>query len=219
MNRSVPSRRETAHYVDILFYTQLVLLILGAVLGLFSGLGADTSGPESLANIVGQLAVLYALYRLAPLEPMLRRAFCAGLGALVLMIVSAVLEAGGANELLQLILLLVQGVVSLLAVYYEFHGLGLLTLPLEPQQGRLIGVTLADKWDSIWKWYLGLFFVLMSAAVLAFFLPVLAILTAFVSIIGMLIIQIWEVRLLYQTANALRCAPEIGPFPPSGGPV
>lgn len=219
MNRPIPSRRETAHYVDILFYVQLALLILGAVLGLFSGFGADTSGPQNLADIVGELAVLYALYRLAPVEPMLRRAFCAGLGAVVLMILSAVLEAGGANELLQLVLLLVQGVVSLLAVYYEFHGLGLLSLPLEPQQGRLIGVTLADKWASIWKWYLGLFFVLMGAAVLAFLLPMAAILAAFISVIGMLVIQIWEARLLYQTANALRCAPEIGPFPPSGGPV
>lgn len=219
MNRPIPSRRETAHYVDILFYVQLALLILGAVLGLFSGFGADISGPQNLADIVGELAVLYALYRLAPVEPMLRRAFCAGLGAVVLMILSAVLEAGGANELLQLILLLVQGVVSLLAVYYEFHGLGLLSLPLEPQQGPLIGVTLADKWASIWKWYLGLFFVLMGAAVLAFLLPMAAILAAFISVIGMLVIQIWEARLLYQTANALRCAPEIGPFPPSGGPV
>ena len=59
----------------------------------------------------------------------------------------------------------------------------------------------------------------MGAAVLAFLLPMAAILAAFISVIGMLVIQIWEARLLYQTANALRCAPEIGPFPPSGGPV
>ena len=89
-----------------------------------------------------------------------------------------------------------QIVLQALAVYNEFHG----------HAAALLGFDndFSAKWETLWKWNMRFLLAAGAAILLAFILPLIAIVLVFVSTIGSMVIQIIKLVYLYRTSQLFR---------------
>ena len=70
----------------------------------------------------------------------------------------------------------------------------------------LMGVDnmLAAKWADLWKWYKWMMIGIVSSVLLIFLAPIIGVLVMFVSVIGIIIIDIIKFVYIFKTAKAFK---------------
>ena len=63
---------------------------------------------------------------------------------------------------------------------------------------------LAEDWISYWKWYIGVIVGTFACVLLAAIAPALALIAVIILGIGAIVVGIWELVLLYNTARVFR---------------
>jgi hypothetical protein len=63
---------------------------------------------------------------------------------------------------------------------------------------------LAEDWISYWKWYIGVLVGAFACVLLAAIAPALALIAVIILGIGAIVVGIWELVLLYNTARVFR---------------
>lgn len=98
-----------------------------------------------------------------------------------------------------LIITLPAAIVSLLGEYHEYTG----------HSEVLAGVNnqLSEKWEKLWKWYVGAFAAMFVSIIIALIIPILALLIMLAALIALLIVSLLKVVYLYQSAKVFRDYP------------
>ena len=63
---------------------------------------------------------------------------------------------------------------------------------------------LSSKWETLWKWYIGLFLGIIGCIVVMLIFPLLGALAVFGAIIGVAVVSILKLVYLYRTAKVFR---------------
>lgn len=121
------------------------------------------------------------------------------------------LVAGGISTLISLItgtaqppvatllLSVPAAVVSFVGVYNEYMA----------HSTVLVGVDneLSEKWEKLWKWYIGLFCAMMGSLLVLLIIPILGALVILAAAIGVIVVSVLNLVYLYRTAKIFRQYP------------
>jgi hypothetical protein len=95
-----------------------------------------------------------------------------------------------------LLLTLVFEGVGIYGIYSEFQG--------HASVLRDVNIELSEKWITLWRWYLGLMIGFLVSFVLGIPIPLFGIFGVFISLIGVLVVGIFRLVYLWQSADFLR---------------
>lgn len=148
--------------------------------------------PGQLLNMAVNVGYFLILLKMAPEEPRFKTAaWCMLATAAVNFLFLVVLGKDKLPLLISLPLL----PVALVGEYNGFYGFGDALSGMEPQ--------LSDKWYKLWKWYIGCYGALLGCILLAYIVPILAVILVLAAIIGLAVIGIIQIVYVYRTAKAL----------------
>ena len=88
------------------------------------------------------------------------------------------------------------GVVGLVATYQEYMAHASVLDSLDR--------TLAEKWRTLWKWYIGVFIATFGSLVVMLMFQLLGLLVLLAAVIGMVVVEILALVYLYQSAKEFR---------------
>ncbi len=114
---------------------------------------------------------------------------------------AAILSGGSGSPSWMFILTVPGALVALAGEYQEYTA----------HSAVLNGVDsiLAEKWEKLWKWYIGLLGAMLACIVLIVILPGLGLLVLLAAAIGVVIVSIAKLVYLYQTAKCFREYPRL----------
>lgn len=155
--------------------------------------------PGQIINAICSLTYGAILLKLGSEEDRYRTA---GICALVAGGVSAVVAiiTGTAEEATwTLLFTLPAAVVAMVGEYNEYMG----------HSAVLAGVDneLSEKWEVLWKWYIGLFGVMIGSILVMLIIPILGALAILAAAIGTIVVSILKLVYLYRTAKIFRKYP------------
>ncbi len=152
--------------------------------------------PGTILGAVVSAAYALILLRLAPQEEGYRQAGICGLIACGVSLLVGLVSGGPEEPGWTLFLTVPAAIVSLCGEYHEFfsHKSVLQDVDLE----------LADKWEKLWKWYLGSMGLMLGSLLLILILPLLGLLATLAGSIGVIIVSILRLVYLHQTATCFR---------------
>ncbi|MBQ8238313.1 MAG: DUF3795 domain-containing protein [Oscillospiraceae bacterium] len=139
------------------------------------------------------------LLKLASEEERYRTAGICSLIANAASILIAVVSGGGETPTWTLLISLPASAASFFGVYNECMA----------HSAVLTGVDnlLAEKWEKLWKWYIGLLCAMIGGIVVMLILPLLGVIAMLVSVIGTAVVGIVKLVYLYRTAQIFRNYP------------
>lgn len=177
------------------------LVIPSSIAGLISNetLGQSFPGLYMVGQILGILcSVAYGLI-LLKLGSEEDRYRTAGIFALISGGLSAVLMAlPGVTQSQGWVLLLAipVAIVELVSEYHEYNAHSAVVTELDGQ--------LSEKWETLWKWFIGLYLGLFGCVFVTLLAPVLGALSLIGALIGILVVSILKLVYLYRTAKLFR---------------
>ena len=110
--------------------------------------------------------------------------------------VATALGAGGEESGWSLLLELLVIVSSLVGAYHEFAGHGAVLGRVQPE--------LAERWRSLWRWYLWAIGALMVALLLSLLVPILGLVISPAVLVVMVLLYLMRLVCLFQTAKCFR---------------
>lgn len=119
-------------------------------------------------------------------------ALIAGAISVVLMLVSN----GADVPVWTLLISLPALVLDIIGEYNEYKG--------HSEILRDVNVLLSEKWDTLWKWFVGMFLVMFGSIAVVFVVPMLGLLFVIVGGIGTIVISIVKLVYLYKTAKVFK---------------
>lgn len=175
------------------------LFIPSEVAGFFNGVSNTLPAmylPGLILKTVCAAAYGCILLRLSTEEDRYRTAGICTLVASAAGVLNAFVPAGAESIGWLLLISVPAAVVSLVGEYNAFNA----------HATVLTGVNniLAQKWMTLWKWYIGMFGAMVGSLVVMFISPVLGLLVILAAAIGILVVSILKLVYLYQTAKAFR---------------
>ena len=135
----------------------------------------------------------------------IRAHYCwAGICALISVLAGAASALGWGSEGSSLELLLEIAVIaaSLIGAYNEFAGHGALLENRQPE--------LADRWRSLWRWYLWSIGSLMIVLLLSLLVPILALVIPLAVVVVMILLHLMRLVCLFRTAKCFRVSAKSG---------
>lgn len=152
--------------------------------------------PGSLLNTGCLLAYGLILMQLGSLEEGYRTAGICSLTAAAVNLLIPFFTGSGETPPWTLILTLPAAAIGLYGEYREFMA----------HSAVLTGVdsSLAENWEKLWKWYIGVFAALFGGLLVTFMIPILGLLVVLGSAIGMIVVSILKLVYLYRTAKLFR---------------
>lgn len=152
--------------------------------------------PGMVLNTACAIAYGVILLILSDQEERYRTAGICTLIAGVAGVLNVFIPAGAESIGWLLLIAVPTAVVSLVGEYNAFNA----------HATVLTGVDniLAQKWMTLWKWYIGMFGAMVGSLVVLFISPVLGLLVILAAAIGILVVSILKLVYLYQTAKAFR---------------
>lgn len=202
-NRSVSRNvSNLEHWLSRLFWVLIVLTIANV----FSGESMEemSSGVYTFFTVVGGVcAVLYAviLLKLSSEEELYRKSAYYWIAAAVIVFVSIVAMVvgellGGFGIALGLLLLIAATVVSIIGEYYEFRA--------HANVLQEFDVVFSEKWQKLWKYYLGMTIGMLVATIAMVLIPLLGMIAVVVFTVGLLVVSVLKLVYIYQMAKLFR---------------
>lgn len=136
------------------------------------------------------------LLKLASEEERYRTAGISSLIANGASVLVACLSRGGETPPWTLLISLPAAIVSFVGMYNECMAHSAVLTGVDNEQ--------AEKWEKLWKWYIGLFAAMIGSIVVMLLLPLLGAIVILASAIGVLVIGIVKLVYLYKTAKIFR---------------
>ncbi len=166
------------------------LLTNNSIAGLVPGLLL----PGQILSAAVSVAYGLILLRLAAEEARYKTAGICVLVAGGISALTALLPAEAAPA--ELLLTLPGAAVSMVAVYQEFMG--------HAEILSCVDGELSASWESLWKWYIGLYGAIFGSMILVILFPVLGLIAVLLACVGMIIVDILRLVFLYRTAKTFR---------------
>ncbi len=95
-----------------------------------------------------------------------------------------------------LILTLSAALVGMFGEYHEYMGHAAVLHNLDDE--------LSEKWCKLWKWFIGTFAAMFGSVIVTAIIPVLGLLALLAASIGVIVMSVWKLVYLYQTAQVFR---------------
>ncbi len=133
------------------------------------------------------------LLKLASEEERYRTAGICSLISGAVGVLIACISGGGDAPTWTLLLSLPASILSLVGEYNEFTAHSLVLNGVDSEQ--------AEQWTSLWKWYIGMFGVMLGSILLIAIAPILGLLVVLAAAIGVAIVGIVKLVYLYRTAK------------------
>lgn len=155
-----------------------------------------------ILNALVLAAYAMILIRLASEEDRYRTAGICVLVSCGVSILLAVISGTAETPPWTLLISIPAAVVSFVGEYNEYMA----------HAAVLTGVDneLAEKWEKLWKWYIGLFCVMFGSIVVIVIFPLLGAIAVMAAAIGVLVVNIAKLVYLYRTAKLFRAFPAYG---------
>ena len=152
--------------------------------------------PGQILRAVCSLTYGLILVKLASEED---RYKTAGICALVCGVVSAVvafISGTGETATWTLIFTLPAAVVSFVGEYNEYMAHSIVLTGVDNE--------LSEKWEKLWKWYIGMFGAMIGSILVMLIIPILGALVMIGAAIGTIVVSILKLVYLYRTAKIFR---------------
>lgn len=151
--------------------------------------------PGLILGAAVNLAYCLILLKISYEEELYRKAGICGLVAYILG-AAATLLSNGETLGWTLIFTIPGAIIGLVGDYQEFMA----------HSSVLYGIdrVLSDKWEKLWRWYIGCFAAMIGSVIVIFLIPVLGILVVAAAAIALLVIEILKLVHLYRTAKVFR---------------
>lgn len=149
-----------------------------------------------IISAISSLTYGAILFKLSSLEDRYRTSGICILIAGCVSAVVAMITGSGEEATWTLLFTLPAAVVAMVGEYNEYMG----------HSAVLSGVDneLSEKWETLWKWYIGLFLGMFGCILLMLITPILAALALIGAAIGVLVVAILKLVYLYRTAKIFR---------------
>lgn len=141
------------------------------------------------------IAYCLILLKISSEEERYRTAGICAIAGWVLSVVSDLLF-GDSETALSLTFTLPAAIVGFIGEYQEFTANGNVLWGIDNE--------LSDKWNMLWKWYIGCYGAVFGSIILMFLMPVIAVIVLVASGIAFLVIHIIRIVYLYRTAKIFR---------------
>jgi len=151
--------------------------------------------PGMILQALTVLAYAIILLQLSKLELRYQTAavcYLLGSGATILLN----LFTGGENAGWTLLITIPAAIMSMVAKYNEFNAHSDVLLNVDSE--------LSYKWNTLWKWYIGCYAVILGSVLLIAIAALLGVLVMLAAAIGIVVVSILEMIYLYKTAKAFR---------------
>lgn len=146
-------------------------------------------------NLVLSLAIMAIYFRLGAVNSRYRKAaLYMAVGVVANTVVTWI--TGGETPAWTLLVTLPVAVMGFVGRYNLYSAHSEILVPVE--------YALSESWMSLWKWYIGLFAVLIASILLVVILPILGALAALIAAIGTAVVSIMEVIYLYRMMARFR---------------
>lgn len=152
--------------------------------------------PGQILSAVCSLTYGLILVKLASEED---RYKTAGICALVCGVVSAIvafISGTGETATWTLIFTLPAAVVSFVGEYNEYMAHSIVLSGVDNE--------LSEKWEKLWKWYIGMFGAMIGSILVMLIIPILGALVILAAAIGTIVVSILKLVYLYRTAKIFR---------------
>ena len=152
--------------------------------------------PGQIINAVCSLTYGAILLKLGSEEDRYRTAGICALIAGAVSAVVALISGSGEEAAWTLLFTLPAAVVGIVGEYNEYMG----------HSAVLTGVDneLSEKWEVLWKWYIGLFLGMFGCILVMLIIPILGAIALIGAAIGTVVVSILKLVYLYRTAKSFR---------------
>lgn len=152
--------------------------------------------PGQIINAICSLTYGAILLKLGSEEDRYHTAGICALIAGAANAVTAIVNGASEGATWILILTIPAAIVALVGEYNEYMG----------HSAVLSGVDneLSEKWETLWKWYIGLFLGMFGCIILMLIISVLGALALIGAAIGILVVSVMKLVYLYRTAKIFR---------------
>lgn len=152
--------------------------------------------PGQIINAICSLAYGAILLKLGSEEDRYRTAGICALIAGASSALAAIINGGSDGATWILIFTIPAAIVAMVGEYNEYMG----------HSAVLSGVDneLSEKWEVLWKWYIGLFGVMIGSILVMLIIPILGALAILAAAIGTIVVSILKLVYLYRTAKIFR---------------
>jgi len=174
----------------------LFWLVVPGVLADGLGQVPKLSIPANILQLICNITYGLILLKLAAESDRYRSAgiccfIAAGIAGLVI-----IFSGGQESAPWTLLITLPAGVVALVGEYHEYMG--------HAEILRDADIAMSEKWEKLWKWYIGSFGAVLGGLILVMIIPILGLLVMLAGLIGILVIGIMKLVYLYRTAKLFR---------------
>ena len=149
--------------------------------------------PGTILGLLCTAAGVYALWRMAPASDSFRIAATVALIALALGLGSDLLSRVIQSEIMAVALSVVTLLVSLFGTYHEYRGFSQVLADVDQKK--------SSDWQSLWRAVLTVQICVVLMLVFGLAIPVIGLILGLVISIGGLILVIWRLMLLHNTAK------------------
>ncbi len=108
----------------------------------------------------------------------------------------SIVSGGNEDSVGALIISIPLIIVGLVGEYNEYVG--------HEEEVRNINEEMADRWERLWKWYIGMIIATFCAPFIVAFLPFIGLIVLLVAALGAIIVSIMKLVYLYETAKLFR---------------
>ena len=152
--------------------------------------------PGQIINAICSLTYGAILMKLGSEEDRYRTAGICALIAGAASALAAIINGGSDGTAWILIFTIPAAIVGIVGEYNEYMG----------HSAVLSGVDneLSEKWEVLWKWYIGLFLGIFGSILLLLIIPVLGAIAVIGTTIGTVVVSILKLIYLYRTAKIFR---------------
>ena len=156
--------------------------------------------PGQIINAVCSLTYGVILFKLRSEEDRYRTAGICALIAGGVSAVVALITGTGEEAAWTLLLTLPAAIVAMVGEYNEYMGHSAVLSDVDHE--------LAEKWEVLWKWYIGLLLGMLGSLLIMLIVPVLGAIVIIGAAIGTVIVSILKLVYLYRTAKIFRAYSE-----------
>ena len=152
--------------------------------------------PGQILNAVCSLTYGLILIKLASEEDRYKTAGICALVSGAVSAVVAIISGTGETATWTLIFTLPAAVVSFVGEYNEYMAHSIVLSGVDNE--------LAEKWEKLWKWYIGMFGAMIGSILVMLIIPILGALVMIAAAIGTIVVSIMKLVYLYRTAKIFR---------------
>lgn len=158
--------------------------------------------PGQILNAVVSAAYGLILIKLASEEDRYRTAGICALVAGGVSVLIALMSGTAETPTWTLVFSIPAAIVAFVGEYNEYMAHSIVLTGVDNE--------LSEKWESLWKWYIGMFGAMIGSILIMLIIPILGALVILAAAIGTIVVSILKLVYLYRTAKTFREYPISG---------